>query len=178
VPRPQLSTESSPTTALFRVHIQGTLQDVWDEITKTDEVIPAFFNSRMHAPRLEKGAQLQMRTKSGKYVGVVGEVLEWDPPRRFAHTFRFTSLDEPPCKVTYELVEKDGGVEFTLRVTEMTPGTKSAKQMVQGAKLILGTLKAVVETGRVPLGTRALYALFALLEPMTPKRCRTEHWNS
>ena len=178
MPRPSTTTESSPTQALFRIHIRGSLQDVWDEITRTDEVIPCFFNSRMHAPRLAKGATIQMRTKSGKYVGVVGEILEWDPPRRFAHTFRFTNFDDPPCKVSYELVEQEGGVEFTLRVTEMTPGSKSAKQMVQGGKLILNTLKAVIETGRVPFGTRALYALFALLEPMTPKRCRVEHWNS
>ena len=86
-------------------------------------------------------------------------------------------MDDPPCKVTYELVEKDGGVEFTLRISAMTPGTKSAKQMVQGAKLILNTLKAVIETGRPPLGTRALYLLFALLEPLTPRRCRVENWN-
>lgn len=176
MPESQLSTETSPTQALFRVHIRGSLQDVWDEITRTDDVIPAFFNSRMHAPRLAKGAPIQMRTKSGKYVGVVGEILEWDPPRRFAHTFRFTNFDDPPCKVTYELVEKDGGVEFTLRVSEMTPGTKSAKQMMQGGKLIVNVLKAVVETGRVPFGTRMLYVLFALMEPLSPKRCRVENW--
>ena len=177
MPKPEIRSEAAPTHALFRVHIRGALQDVWDEITRRDDVIPAFFNMRMHAPRLEKGAKLQMRTKSEKYVGVVGEVLVWEPPRRFAHTFRFTQLSDPPCVVSYELEEKAGGVEFTLRITEMTPGTKSAKQMVQGAKLILGTLAAVIEHGKPSLGTRALFALFALLEPLTPKRCRTENWN-
>lgn len=178
MPEPAIARETSPTQALFRIHIRGSLQEVWDEITRTDDVIPCFFNMRMHAERLQKGARLQMRTKSEKYVGVVGEVLEWDPPRRFAHTFRFTQMDDPPCKVSYELVEKDDGVEFTLRISELTPGTKSAKQMVQGAVMILNTLKAVIETGRPSLGTRALFVLFALLEPLTPRRCRTENWSS
>jgi len=177
VPRSAITREASPTQALFRIHIRGSLHDVWQEITRTDDVIPCFFNMRMHAERLAKGARMQMRTRSGKYVGVVGEILEWDPPRRFAHTFRFTQLDDPPCKVSYELAEKDGGVEFTLRISELTPGTKSARQMTQGAPMILNTLKAVIETGRPALGTRVLYALFALLEPMTPKRCRTDNWN-
>jgi uncharacterized protein YndB with AHSA1/START domain len=177
VPRTAIQSETSPTQALFRVHIRGSIRAVWDEITRTDDVIPCFFNMRMHAQSLQRGASLQMRTKSGKYVGVVGEILEWDPPRRFAHTFRFTQMDDPPCKVAYELVEKDGGVEFTLRISEMTPGTKSARQMVQGAVMILNTLKAVIETGRPSLGTRLLYVLFALLEPMTPKRCRVENWS-
>jgi len=178
VPKTSIAAETSATQALFRIHIRGSLQEVWDEITRTDDVIPCFFNMRMHAARLAKGAKLQMRTKSEKYVGVVGEVLEWDPPRRFAHTFRFTQMDDPPCRVTYELVEKDGGVEFTLRISELVPGTKSAKQMVQGATLILNTLKSVIETGKPSFGTRALFVLFALLEPLTPKRCRVENWSS
>ncbi|HEX6882058.1 MAG TPA: SRPBCC domain-containing protein [Planctomycetota bacterium] len=177
MPKPAIAKETSATQALFRIHIRGALQDVWDEITRTDDVIPCFFNMRMHAARLARGAPMQMRTKSGKYVGVVGEILEWDPPRRFAHTFRFTQMDDPPCKVSYELVPKDDGVEFTLRISELTPGTKSAKQMTQGAVMILNTLKAVIETGRPTLGTRALFALFALLEPLTPKRCRVENWS-
>lgn len=178
MPESPITRETSPTKALFRIQIQGSPQEVWDEITRRDDVIPCFFNMRMHAERLAKGARLQMRSKSQKYVGVVGEILEWDPPRRFAHTFRFTQMDDPPCVVSYELVPRDGGVEFTLRITELTPGTKSAKQMVQGATLILNTLKAVIETGRPPLGTRILFGLFALLEPMTPKRCRTENWKT
>lgn len=177
MPKTAIFSETSATQALFRIHIRGSIQDVWNEITRTDDVIPCFFNMRMHAPRLEKGSRLQMRTRSEKYVGVVGEILQWEPPRRFAHTFRFTQMDDPPCVVSYELAPKDGGVEFTLRISEMTPGTKSAKQMLQGARLILNTLKGVIETGRPPLGVRLLFGLFALLEPMTPKRCRVENWS-
>lgn len=169
--------QESPTKALFRVHIQGSLQEVWDEITRTDDVIPCFFNMRMQLGGRTPGAAFRMRSRNGKYTGVVGELLEWDPPRRFAHTFRFTQYDDPPCKVGYELREAEGGVEFTLRISDLTPGTKSAKQMVQGGRLIVNTLKAVIESGRPALGTRLLFRVFALLEPLTPARCRNENWN-
>ena len=92
-----------------------------------------------------------MRTKNGKYTGVVGEILEFDPPRRYAHTMRFTQMDDPPCTVTYDLTQ-------------------------EGGTMIVNTLKAVVETGRPTLGTRTLYVLFALLEPFSPKSTKTENW--
>ena len=176
MPEPALVSQSSPTRALYRIHIQGSLQDVWDEITRDGEVIPCFFNMRMHLGARAKGARFAMRTKDEKYTAIVGEILEWDPPRRFAHTFRFTQHDDPPCKVIYELAAKDGGVEFTLRVEDLTSGTKTAKQMAQGSMMILNTLKAVIERGRPSFGTRVLYGVFALLQPLTPKRCLTENW--
>ncbi len=167
-----------PKTApsLFRILIHGSLEDVWNEITKTDEPISCFFNSRMDVAALRPGSKLAMRTPDDAYTGVVGEVLEVEPMRRFSHTFRFTNFDDPACKVVYDLEEVQGGVQFTLTVEDMTADTKSAKQMLQGGPMIVNTLKAVIETGRPSLGTRLLYVLFKLMQPFTPAKCRTEHW--
>lgn len=162
--------------AVFKIQIAAQVQDVWKEITRTDRPIPAFFNMRMHTTGLKVGAPMQMRTKSGKYTGVVGEVLEYDPPRRFAHTFKFTNLKDPPCKVIYELRESGGGTEFTLILEDLPLGTKTAKQMQQGATMIQNTLKAVMETGRPSFGTRMLFGIFRLLEPTSPKSMRVENW--
>ena len=63
-----------------------------------------------------------------------------------------------------------------LRVEDVPTGTKTAKQMMQGNRLIVNTLKAVVETGRPSFGVRLLYRLFRLLEPLSPKRTRSENW--
>jgi uncharacterized protein YndB with AHSA1/START domain len=160
----------------FRVRIKGRIEDVWNEITKTDSVQKCFFNSRMHVQRFEPGATIQMRTPNGRYVGVVGEILEFDPPRRFSHTFKFTNLDDPPCRVTYELKEAGDFVEFTMILEDVPAGTKTEKQMTQGGTMIVNTLKAVVETGRPGLGTRLLYLLFAVMQPFTPSRCKTANW--
>ena len=50
------------TTAMFRVFIEGSVDDVWNEITRTDKPIAAFFNSRMHVENLEAGERFAMRT--------------------------------------------------------------------------------------------------------------------
>lgn len=164
------------TKAKFRIKIRGTVDEVWREITRTDAPIAAFFNSQMHVARLEPGARLAMRTPDARYTGVVGEILEYDPPKRFAHTFRFTAYDDPPCKVVYDLEEVTGGMQFTLTIEDLPAGTKTEKQMVQGGTMICNTLKSVIETGRPGLGTRVMLGIFKLLQPFSPKRSRSEHW--
>jgi uncharacterized protein YndB with AHSA1/START domain len=114
--------------AVFKVLIHGPIQTVWREITKTDEAQGCMFNMQLHTDGLRPGGKIRMRTKSGKYTGVVGEVLEFDPPRRYAHTFRFTNFDDPPCKVIYELREVPEGTEFTLILEDMPAGTGWVKE--------------------------------------------------
>jgi uncharacterized protein YndB with AHSA1/START domain len=161
---------------MFQVLIRATVENVWHEITRTDQPIPAFFNSRMHVGSLRPGSRLAMRTPDGRYTGVVGEILEVVPLKRFSHTFRFTNLDDPVCKVIYDLEEVEDGVRFTLTIEDLPAGTKSAKQMLQGGPMIVNTLRDVLETGRPRLGTRMLFVLFTLMAPMTPARCRSAHW--
>jgi uncharacterized protein YndB with AHSA1/START domain len=165
-----------PEKAVFKVFIRGPIDAVWREITKTDEVQACMFNMRLATNGLRPGGQIRMRTANGKHTPVVGEVLEFDPPHRYVHTFRFTQFDDPPCTVIHELREVAGGVEYTLTHENLAAGTKTAKQMNQGAGLITRTLKSVVETGRPPLGVRVLYRLFKVLGWLTPARCRSENW--
>jgi uncharacterized protein YndB with AHSA1/START domain len=170
------STPAAETQAKFRVEIRGSIEDVWQEITRTDAPIAAFFNSRMEVGRFAAGSRLAMRSPDGKYTGVVGEILEYDPPHRFAHTFQFTQYEDSPCTVIYDLEKAGGVVQFTLTVADMPVGTKTAKQMRQGGSMIVNTLKAVIETGRPALGTRVLFGVFKLMAPMTPKKCLSENW--
>ena len=55
-------------------------------------------------------------------------------------------------------------------------GTKTAKQMKQGGTMIINTLKAMVENGKPSFGTRMLYMLFGLLEPLSPRKSLTSNW--
>lgn len=168
---------------VFRVVIHASVADVWREITRTDAPIKCFFNSRMRLSRggLTKGSKMAMETPNGKYVGVFGEILEVVLLRKFSHTFRFTNLDDPPCVITYELRELPGAsagggaaTEFTMTISEATPGSKSLKQMTGGATLIVNTLKSVLETGRPSFGVRVLYAIMPWFP--VPKACRTDRW--
>jgi uncharacterized protein YndB with AHSA1/START domain len=170
------ATATATDTFVAKIFINGTLDAVWNEITKTDEVQGAMFNMRMHTNGLALGGQIHMRTKDGKYTGVVGEILEYDPPHRYVHTFRFTQHDDPECVVEYDLRAVDGGVEFTLTMRDVALGTKTAKQMKSGGDFICKTLKAIVENGRPPLHVRMIYGVFAILAFTSPAHTRTENW--
>ncbi len=165
------------TRAVFRIHINGTMEAVWHEITRTDAAQKCMFDMQLHTPGLEPGAPMQMRSVDGKYTGVVGEVIDYDPPRLYSHTFRFTQFDDPPCIVRYELEEAEqGGVNFTLTLEDLPVGTKTAKQMVRGGTMIVNTLKNMVERGKPSFGVRMLYVMFKCMAFMTPKKCRAENW--
>jgi uncharacterized protein YndB with AHSA1/START domain len=162
--------------AVFRVVIDGPQQSIFDELTRTDRPLGAIYNSRMHTTGMKAGARMQMRTVSGDHTIVDGEIVEYDPPHRFAHLHRFTQMDDPACKVTYELKPVTGGIEVTLTVDDMPLGTKTAKSMGSGGDFILKNLKAIVETGRPPLGTRLMYWMFDHMEFVLPKKTKTENW--
>lgn len=173
---PDATSATGSERAVFKVLIKGPIEAVWREITKTDSVQQTMFNMRLHTPGLRPGAPFQMRSKDGKLVGVVGEILEYDPPHRYVTTFKFTRMDDPPCKITYELKEVAGGTEFVMTFDDLAPGTTTAKQMIQGGTMIINNLKSLVETGKLPVGTRILYGLFAIMAAFAPKAVRVENW--
>jgi len=168
--------DTPPPDAVFKIFVAADIQRVWHELTKTGEPQGAVFNACLHTTGLAPGGRLQMRTGSGRHVMVDGEVVVFEPPRRFVHTHRFTQYDDPPCQVSYELEPVAGGVQVTLRVIGMPAGTRTAKSMQSGGTMILASLKSICETGRPPLGTRLMYWLFAHLEFVLPARTRSANW--
>ncbi len=164
--------------AVFRIVINGSQEAIFRELTKTDSPQGAVFNSMLTlpSPGLVAGKKMQMRTVSGRHAVVQGEVVEIDPPRRFVHLHRFTQYDDPVCKVVYELKPVSGGVEVTLTVENIPVGTKTAAEMQRGGMFILNNLKAIVETGRPPFGTRLMYLMFDWLEFVLPKKTKSENW--
>lgn len=162
--------------AVFRIVINGSQQAIFDELTRTDRPLGAIFNSRMHTTGLRPGGRMQMRTASGAHTMVDGEVLEYAPPHRFAHTHRFTQHDDPVCRVSYELKPVDGGVEVTLVVDDLPIGTRTAEEMQKGGMFILDNLKSIVETGRPRLTARLMYGAFGAMEFVLPARTKSAHW--
>ena len=165
-----------PKKAVFRIVINGSPEAIFRELTKTDAPQGAVFNSMLTTKSLAPGNRMQMRTVSGGHAIVAGEVVELDPPRRFAHTHRFTQYDDPECKVIYDLKAVPGGVEVTLTVEDIPVGTKTEAEMQKGGMFILNNLKSIVETGKPPFGTRMMYCMFHYLEFVLPKKTKSENW--
>lgn len=167
----------SATESVARIFIQGPIEQVWHELTKTGEPQQAVYGMQLDGPALRPGAPYRARTPDGKHTIVVGEVVGFEPPRLFSHTFRFTHYGDPEVLVTYRLEEVGGGVEVTLTNSRLTPGSKTARDMARGGAFILSNLKSLVEKGRLPFGTRLMYGLMGLLSPlMLKKASRSSNW--
>lgn len=163
--------------AIYKVTINAPIEKVWAELVKTDEVLPFFFGSVCKTTgQLNVGAAMAMESKSGKYRSVVGKVLEFSPPHRYSHTFKFTGYEDEPCVVTYDLKEVNEGVEFTLTTTNVPAATKTEKSMAQGGPFIVNTFKSVVESGSPTFVTRMMLGMMGLAEPFSPKVCKSENW--
>lgn len=162
--------------AVFRIVIDGAQQAIFDELTSVDRPLGAIFNSCMATTGLKRGGRIQMRTVSGRYTIVEGDILEYDPPHRFVHTHRFTRYDDPVAIVTYELKPVTGGIEVTLTVDDLPIGTRTAKDMQWGGAFMLKNLKAIVETGRPTFGARMMYAMFGAMEFVLPARTKSGLW--
>ena len=162
--------------AYFRVVIRAPIHKVWAELTRTDSVLPFLFNSVCRTPGLEAGAPIRMVSKDGRYAAVVGDVVEFEPPHRYAHTFKFTNFDDPVCMVRYVLKEVEGGTEFTLINEGVPAGTRTEKYMTSGGDFITQNLKACIETGKPTPGGRFALFMMGLMSVFTPKRSRAELW--
>ena len=164
--------------AIYKVIIDAPIETVWSELVKIDEVLPFFFGTVCKTTgELKIGAPMAMQTRNGKYRSVVGQVLEFNPPHRYSHTFKFTAYDDLPCTVTYELKEVADGVEFSLITTNVPSKTKTEKGMAQGGTFIVNTFKSMVEDGKPSIGSRMMLAMMLVFQPFTPSACKTENWS-
>jgi len=164
-------------TKVSQVTINAPVQKVWDTLTKQGEVLPFFFGTVMHTTSLAPGAPIRMRSPDGKITGVVGDILEFEPPHKYSMTFKFTNFDDAVCKITHELREVDGGTEYTLTSSEIPAGSKTEKQMAQGGNIITNCLKSVCETGK-PTGMARFIMLMGKLTPnfVQPQKTHSENW--
>ena len=163
--------------SISRTFINAPLETVWSTLVATDRPLPFFFGAVCQTKDgLRPGEKMRMVNPSGTIAMVVGEVLTFEPPHRYAHTFQMTDIDEPPCVVTYELREKDGGTEFDLIITEAIEGSKLHKQMLSGQKFIATNLKTLVETGKPAITGRLVRLLGPVMALLAQKKQRIEHW--
>jgi uncharacterized protein YndB with AHSA1/START domain len=82
---------------------------------------------------------------------ITGEVLEYDPPRRLAYSFRAHDGSDggKASRVTFELERQMDQVKLTLVHDRFEPGSPVIEKISLGWPLILSSLKSYVECGMV-----------------------------
>lgn len=156
--------------------IAAPIEKVWSELIDTLSARPFFWDSKWDTRTMAPGNPYRMLSRDGRTVGVIGEILELDPPHRLVTTFRLTALADPPSRVIYTLAETPNGTEFCLITEHVVAGSKSEKSMASGASFIVRNFKAYVETGKVTFAARVLLAIYGRMAPLAPKAMRAENW--
>jgi uncharacterized protein YndB with AHSA1/START domain len=159
---------------VLSIVIQAPVQRVWDEITKTGAVQRAVYNTVLESD-MRPGSRLRYYSPDRKRVFIIGEVVAVEPPRRFSHTYVMTQSPQPATLVTWELEEVPGGCRVTLTHSGWTTAHVKPEKVAAGWTQILGFLKAEVETGKLPLSARMLYAVMGSMMWALPARTRTEN---
>lgn len=149
------------------VTIASPVDAVWKALTKTNERQPFYFDSMIEG-ELKPGAKYRYCTRDGKTTFIEGETVEFVPPTRWSHTFRFVDIPEPPGKVTFTL--KPEGTSTVVTVDHELEGRpKHEKRTARGWPFILGNLKQYVETGKISFGARFQNGMMNLVVPLMPK---------
>jgi len=163
--------------SINRTFIEAPIDVVWSTLVATDKPLPFFFGSVCQTKDgLKPGASMRMVHPNEKIAMIVGEVLVFEPPYRYSHTFKMTNLDDEPCTVTYELREKDGGTEFDLIIENAIEGSKLHKEMLGAQGFISKNLKAMAETGKPAFTGKMVSVLAPVMALVSKKQQRIENW--
>jgi len=163
--------------SVHHTFINAPVDTVWSILVATDKPLPFFFGCICQTTDgLKPGANMRMVHPNNKLAMVVGEVLAFEPPHRYSHTFKMTDLSDDPCTVTYELKEKDGGTDFSLIIENAIEGSKLHKNMLSSQGFISKNLKAIAETGKPVFSGKMVGLLSPLFGLVAKKEQRIENW--
>jgi uncharacterized protein YndB with AHSA1/START domain len=154
------------TTQVYRVYIKAPPQAIWDAITKSEWTERYGYGGKVDYDLRPGGAYTGytsdgMRATGAPEIGVDGEVLEVDPPRKLVQTFRMAMDDAMRAqgftRLTYEIEERKNGVS-RLTLTHELEGAPMLAVLMSGGmedqgagggwSWVLSGLKTLLETGQ------------------------------
>jgi uncharacterized protein YndB with AHSA1/START domain len=135
---------------VFVTYIVTTPEKLWAALTQGEITRQYFFGRRMQSD-WKPGSPWKLLMEDGK-IDCMGDVLECDPPRRLAISWRVEWHEEmrklPPGKVTYQIDQLGDMVRLT--ISEFHHPSLDQKYVEGGRKgwpLITSGLKSLLETG-------------------------------
>jgi uncharacterized protein YndB with AHSA1/START domain len=133
---------------VYVTYIETTLEKLWDALTKSE-----------FSERYWWGTKILSNWKVGSPFALVmngtttdvGEVLEFDRPRRLSYTFHHVLSEEArkerPTKVVFNLEPHGKLVKLTLTHEDFEDGSKLLSGISKGWPAILSSLKSMLESG-------------------------------
>ena len=159
---------------LCEFEIGASPETVWQAFTRTGEPQPHYFDAVLEAEK-RPGGRWRFVTDDRRRLLAGGQILELVPPHRFAQTFAAADLDDPPSRITVELVPASGGTLALLVHDGFVGRTATFRRFRRAHPLALSALKSQLETGRLPIRARLYTAIFK--PGMKLATVRAEPWD-
>jgi uncharacterized protein YndB with AHSA1/START domain len=134
---------------VYVIYIAATPEKVWQALTDPEQTEKYWFGYRVNANG-KAGASFIARNPGGEDFDK-GIILESDPPRRLACTWRPQhdhDKHERPSRVTFDLAPLRGQVRLTIVHDDFDDGSKAFEGISRGWPAVLSSLKSFLETGR------------------------------
>lgn len=133
---------------VYEVTVAATPAEAWAALTEPDTVRRYYFGA---APRTtwEVGAPIEFVDGDGE-AQITGVVLEFDPPRRLAHTFIATWYGgaDDQGSLHWEVTPDGDGCRITLIHRGARAETREGSETADGSRHIIEALKALLEGDR------------------------------
>lgn len=140
---------------VYVIYIRTTPDKLWEALTKP-EFTRKYWVGTTQDCAWRKGADWKLMIPDGR-VGDAGQVLEIDPPRRLALSWRNEFLpdlrEEGYSRCTYDLVQEAGRVKLTVTHEIDRENSELIEGVSKGWPMLLSSLKSLLETGEPLAGT-------------------------
>jgi uncharacterized protein YndB with AHSA1/START domain len=133
----------------FERRLAHPVAKVWRAVTEPDE-LAAWFPQKVEVD-LRPGGAMHFRFDENDFPDMSGEVLELDPPRRFA----FTWGDDEEVRI--ELEPLDGGSATLLRFVQLLGAEDTAARNAAGWEVCLHRLETSLDGDAEGLDWEAIY---------------------
>jgi uncharacterized protein YndB with AHSA1/START domain len=133
---------------VYVTYIETTPEKLWEALTRSEFSKRYWFNTELKTDwKIGSPFALVMDGTTRD----VGEVLEFDRPRRLSYSFKHVLDDEmrnePPSKVVFTIEPHGKLVKLTLTHEGFAEGSKLLDGISKGWPAILASLKTMLETG-------------------------------
>jgi uncharacterized protein YndB with AHSA1/START domain len=130
---------------VYVTYIATTPEKLWEALTDPD-ITEQYWAHHRNVSTYEIGSSWEHHTSDGE-VQVVGEIKEFDPPRRLVHTFANESRkDEPDYHTTVAYDIEPTGDAVCLTVTHTDLNDEILPGIEGGWPKVLSALKTHLET--------------------------------
>jgi uncharacterized protein YndB with AHSA1/START domain len=134
---------------VYVTYIRTTPEKLWQALIEP-EFTRRFWLGCWQESEWKTGTPWQIMLPDGR-AGDSGEILEIDPPRRLAvswrNEFKPELREEGYSRMTYELEQQGGSVKLTVTHEMDRTGSKFIEAVSGGWPMILSSLKSLLETG-------------------------------